>query len=60
MAKKWIDAHGHFVAPGTGVNRAPGTQAGEAWVFAPETRPRTDTEHTPARPLGPEAGGEVP
>jgi len=30
------------------------------WVFAPETRPRTDTEHTPARPLGPEAGGEVP
>src|SRR5262245_48630555 len=37
MAKKWIDAHGHFVAPGTGVNRAPGTQAGEAWVFTPET-----------------------
>ena len=30
------------------------------WFFAPETRPRTSTEHTPARPLGPEAGGEVP
>jgi MFS transporter, ACDE family, multidrug resistance protein len=30
------------------------------WVFAPETRPRTSTEHTPMRPLGPEAGGEVP
>ena len=30
------------------------------WIFAPETRPPTSTEHTPARPLGPEAGGEVP
>lgn len=30
------------------------------WVFAPETRPRPSDEHTPARPLGPEAGGEVP
>jgi MFS family permease len=30
------------------------------WIFAPETRPRTGSEHTPARPLGPDAGGEVP
>jgi MFS transporter, ACDE family, multidrug resistance protein len=30
------------------------------WVFAPETRPRRSDEHTAARPLGPEAGGEVP
>ncbi|PQD99694.1 MFS transporter [Mycobacterium sp. EPG1] len=30
------------------------------WVFAPETRPTPSAEHTPARPLGPEAGGEVP
>lgn len=30
------------------------------WVFAPETRGRPPAEHTPARPLGPEAGGEVP
>jgi MFS family permease len=30
------------------------------WIFAPETRPRSSTEHTQARPLGPEAGGEVP
>lgn len=30
------------------------------WVFAPETRPRATPEHTEARPLGPEAGGEVP
>ena len=28
------------------------------WIFAPETRPRTSTEHTPARPLGPEASEE--
>lgn len=28
------------------------------WVFAPETRPQQS--HTPARPLGPDAGGEVP
>lgn len=34
--------------------------AAVGWVFAPETRPRNSTEHTPARPLGPEAGGEVP
>ncbi len=34
--------------------------AAVGWVFAPETRPRTSTEHTSARPLGPEAGGEVP
>lgn len=34
--------------------------AAVGWIFAPETRPRTTTEHTPARPLGPEAGGEVP
>ena len=30
------------------------------WVFAPETRPRPAAEPTEARPLGPEAGGEVP
>jgi MFS family permease len=30
------------------------------WVFAPETRGRPPAEHTPVRPLGPEAGGEVP
>ncbi|UXA19485.1 MFS transporter [Mycobacterium sp. SMC-4] len=30
------------------------------WVFAPETRPRQSDEHTEPRPLGPEAGGEVP
>jgi MFS family permease len=30
------------------------------WVFAPETYVRTPAGHTPARPLGPEAGGEVP
>ncbi|MDG4664567.1 MFS transporter [Mycobacterium sp. 236(2023)] len=30
------------------------------WIFAPETRPEPSTEHTPSRPLGPEAGGEVP
>ncbi|MBO0677486.1 MFS transporter [Mycolicibacterium sp. S2-37] len=30
------------------------------WVFAPETRPQPSREHTPSRPLGPEAGGEVP
>jgi MFS family permease len=34
--------------------------AAVGWIFAPETRPRTSTEHTQARPLGPEAGGEVP
>jgi MFS family permease len=29
------------------------------WIFAPETRPRTNSEHTAARPLGPDAGGDV-
>ena len=29
------------------------------WIFAPETR-RRPTEHTPARALGPEVGGELP
>ncbi len=31
------------------------------WAFAPETRQMTSQAHTPpARPLGPEAGGELP
>jgi hypothetical protein len=30
------------------------------WVFAPETRPRPATRRIEARPLGPEAYGEVP
>lgn len=30
------------------------------WFFAPETRGMSAVEHTPARPLGPEAGGELP
>ncbi|WP_328353087.1 MFS transporter [Mycobacterium sp. NBC_00419] len=30
------------------------------WVFAPETRDSEPLEHTPARPLGPEAAGELP
>jgi len=34
--------------------------AAVGWAFAPETRPRPSTGHTPARPLGPEAGGELP
>ena len=34
--------------------------AAVGWVFAPETRPRPRAEHTPARPLGPEVGGELP
>jgi MFS family permease len=34
--------------------------AATAWAFAPETRPRTGAEHTTARPLGPEASGELP
>ncbi len=34
--------------------------AAVGWVFAPETRPRSRTDHTAMRPLGPEAGGEVP
>ena len=33
--------------------------AGVMWVFAPETRPKAETEHTAARPLGPEACGEA-
>ena len=32
--------------------------AAVAWLFSPETR--TPTEPTPARALGPEAGGELP
>lgn len=34
--------------------------AATGWVFAPETRPGSASEHTPIRPLGPEAGGELP
>jgi ACDE family multidrug resistance protein len=34
--------------------------AAVGWVLAPETRARPQTEPTPARALGPEAGGEVP
>lgn len=34
--------------------------AGVGWVFAPETRERLGAKHTPARPLGPEAAGELP
>ena len=30
------------------------------WLFAPETRDQSPLEHTPARPLGPEAAGELP
>jgi len=30
------------------------------WMFAPETRDTPPLEHTPARPLGPEAAGELP
>lgn len=30
------------------------------WMFAPETRDESPEEHTPARPLGPEAAGELP
>ncbi len=30
------------------------------WTFAPETRARPPAEHTPARALGPEVGGELP
>jgi MFS family permease len=30
------------------------------WIFAPETREAPPAGHTPARPLGPEAAGEVP
>jgi MFS family permease len=34
--------------------------AAVGWVFAPETRTRPVAEPTPARTLGPEAGGELP
>ena len=34
--------------------------AAVGWIVAPETRGRPSAEHTPARALGPEAGGEVP
>ncbi len=34
--------------------------AAVGWVFAPETRDQSPVEHTPARPLGPEAAGELP
>jgi predicted TIM-barrel fold metal-dependent hydrolase len=39
MAQMWIDAHGHFAAPGPALprNSGPGTEAGGAWVFAVET-----------------------
>ena len=30
------------------------------WMFAPETRDEMPVEHTPVRPLGPEAAGELP
>ena len=34
--------------------------AAVGWIFAPETRPVPEGEHTPARALGPEGGGELP
>jgi len=34
--------------------------AAVGWVLAPETRERPSSEPTPVRPLGPEAGGELP
>ena len=34
--------------------------ASVGWTFAPETRDAAPLEHTPARPLGPEAAGELP
>ncbi len=34
--------------------------AAVSWVFAPETRMRPEAEPTPVRPLGPDAGGELP
>ena len=34
--------------------------ASVGWMFAPETRDAAPLEHTPARPLGPEAAGELP
>jgi predicted TIM-barrel fold metal-dependent hydrolase len=37
MARAWIDVHGHFVPPGRGLGRSPGTEADETWIFSPET-----------------------
>ena len=38
MAKKWVDAHGHFATPGKSSGRAPGLAAtARPWTFAPET-----------------------
>ncbi len=38
MAKTWIDAHGHYAAPGPALSRGgAGTEAGGAWVFAVDT-----------------------
>ena len=34
--------------------------AAVGWMFAPETRDESPLEHTPARPFGPEAAGELP
>ena len=34
--------------------------AAVGWCIAPETRPQPSADHTEPRPLGPEAGGEVP
>jgi MFS family permease len=34
--------------------------AAVGWCFAPETRGQPPAAHRPARPLGPEAGGELP
>ena len=34
--------------------------AAVGWLFAPETRPKPEPVHTPARPLGPEGCGELP
>ncbi len=34
--------------------------AAVGWLFAPETRDQSPLEHTPTRPLGPEAAGELP
>ncbi|MED5812157.1 MFS transporter [Mycolicibacterium sp. 050232] len=34
--------------------------AAVGWLFAPETRPLTSEEHTPARPLGPDTADELP
>jgi len=38
MVKLWVDAHGHFAAPGPALPRGGrGTEAGGAWAFAVET-----------------------